>query len=253
MVDHSNMKTGKKAPRHDKRTLALANYLDFDALPAAPASVNWAAKVTNLGMMQNDSIGDCTLAGAGHAIQTDTANNGSQVIVSDADIVTAYSAVTGYNPADPSTDQGAVETDVLNYWRKTGVGGHKIFAYTALEPKNKDHIKLAVNLFGGVYIGLALPISAQSQDVWHVAPGGSSGSAAPGSWGGHCVEIIGYGPGGLKCITWGAVKAMTWGFWYDYCDEAYATLSQDWAVGTKQAPSGFTFAQLQTDLNQVIG
>ena len=105
--------------------------------------------------------------------------------------------MTGYKPSDPSTDRGAVELDVLRYWRKTGVGGYKIDAFVALEPKNHLHVQAAVDLFGGSYIGLALPVSAQQQKVWSVPPGGPTGTGAPGSWGGHAVVVEAYDAHGL--------------------------------------------------------
>ena len=58
MVTHSKMKLGKQTPRHDLRTLQLANYLAPSALPKAPANVDWAAKVARWPMMANDKIGD---------------------------------------------------------------------------------------------------------------------------------------------------------------------------------------------------
>ena len=51
---------------------------------------------------------------------------------SDKQVVAAYSAITGYNPSTGANDNGAVEIDVLNYWRQTGIAGHKIGAYVAL-------------------------------------------------------------------------------------------------------------------------
>jgi hypothetical protein len=58
-------------------------------------------------------------------------------------------------------------------------------------------IATAIWLFGGAYIGVELPISAQNQDVWDVADGPD---AEPGSWGGHAVYLVGYHlvPGGLS-------------------------------------------------------
>ena len=46
-------------------------------------------------------------------------------------------------------------------------------------------------MFGGVYIGLALPVTAQTQDVWDVVAGGGA-NAKKGSWGGHCVFVPKY-------------------------------------------------------------
>jgi hypothetical protein len=182
---------------------------------------------------------------------------GAEATVSDQKIVSAYSAITGYNPQTGAHDDGAVETDVLNFWRRHGIGGHKIMAYTALEPGNTTHVETAVELFGGCYIGLALPISAQTQQVWTVPPGGATGPGKPGSWGGHAVPVVAYDHHGLTVVTWGELKQMTWGFWAAYCDEAYAVLSQDFlkkgADGSLIAPNGFDLSALEADLKAVVG
>jgi hypothetical protein len=251
-TDHSGMKLGKGSPLHDPRTLMLAEYLDTASLPATPASHIYAKNIahTGWGMMDNDKIGDCTCAAAGHLIMEWTDDNGALFTPPDADIIAAYSAITGYDPQTGKNDNGAVETQVLNYWRNTGVAGHKIFAYAALEPKNHNHVMLSTFLFGGCYIGMALPISAQRQKVWSVPPGGATGQGAPGSWGGHAVPVIGYDKHGLTVITWGATKKMTWSFWDAYCDESYAVISTDFA-NQNNSPSGFDFAALQADLKQI--
>lgn len=242
------MKLGKRPVRHDKRTLLLADYLT-GPLPPPPAAQDWARHLAKIGMMLNDQIGDCTCAAAGHAIQIWSSNANREVTVSDADVVAAYSAITGYSPNDPSTDNGAVELDVLNYWRQTGIGGHKIAGFVKLEPKNTSHIESAIALFGGTYIGLGLPISAQNQNVWSVV-GGPDGE--PGSWGGHAVYVVEYDAHGLTCITWGQLKRMTWGFWQQYCDEAYGILSNDWLNPTTHiAPNGFNIGVLMADLQKV--
>ncbi len=252
-IDHSGMKLGKAAAFHDPRTLMLADYLDTTALPSVPASYAYAKNIaaTGWGMMENDKIGDCTCAAAGHLIMEWTDDNGALFTPSDADIVAVYSAVTGYNPKTGKNDNGAVETKVLNYWRSTGLAGHKILAYAALEPKNHNHVMLSTFLFGGCYIGMALPISAQKQKVWSVPPGGATGQGAPGSWGGHAVPVIGYDSHGLTVITWGATKKMTWSFWDAYCDESYALISPDFA-NKKTSPSGFDLAALQADLKKLV-
>ncbi|HEY2900300.1 MAG TPA: hypothetical protein VGL59_06980 [Polyangia bacterium] len=251
-VDHSRLKLGKNPARHDPRTLQMANYL---TLPTIPAACDWTKKAaSSWGMMLNDKLGDCTCAAAGHITQAWTANAGPQELtISDGDVEKAYEAVGHYKPGHPNTDQGAVEMDVLQYWRKHGIGGHKIKAYVALEPKNHQHVMAAVDLFGGSYIGVSLPVSAQKQTIWSVPPGGATGTGAPGSWGGHAVVIEAYDGHGLTCITWGQPKRMTWSFWDTYCDEAYALLSDLWAPKSKEAPSGFDMAALNSDLKEVTG
>jgi len=255
-IDPLKLKLGKHAARHDPRTLLLASYTTA-ALPAPPPALNLAPKVTGpWGMMDNDQLGDCTCAAAGHMIMEWTASSQSKMFTpSDKQIVGAYSAITGYNPSTGANDNGAQELDVLNYWRQQGIAGHKIQAFMALEPANHTHVMDAVWIFGGCYIGVALPKSAQAQtsnkQVWSVPPQGTGGDGAPGSWGGHAVPVVAYDSRSLTVVTWGGLQAMTWGFWEAYCDEAYAILSPDYLEqkgGQTVAPNGFNMQQLQADL-----
>ena len=140
------MKLGKKASKQDHRNLKLSSYLSI--LPPVPTACDWSHNIINWGMMRNDTVGDCTCAGGGHLIMGWTANASTEVIPSDTDILAAYSAITGYNPNDPNTDQGANELDVLNYWRQTGIAGHKIGAYVQLNASDIPHVKTAIYLFG---------------------------------------------------------------------------------------------------------
>jgi hypothetical protein len=251
-IDPRKLKLGKSVARHDPRTLLLASYVT-PALPAPPASFDLTSKVKSWGMMDNDQIGDCTCAAAGHLLMEWTANAGTKMFTpSDKQIVAAYSAITGYNPTTGANDNGANEIDVLNYWRQTGIAGHKIGAYVALEPTNHNHIMDSVYIFEGCYIGVQLPISSQAQvqnhQPWSVPPGGPTGDGKPGSWGGHAVPVVAYDTHGVTVVTWGALQSMTWSFWAAYCDEAYAILSPDYLDGKQQAPQGFSLQQLQADL-----
>jgi hypothetical protein len=252
-VDPKKLKLGKLAARHDPRTLLLASYVGA-GLPAPPATCDLTQKVgSSWGMMDNDQIGDCTCAAAGHLLMEWTANAGKKIFTpTDKQIVAAYSAITGYNPVTGANDNGANEVDVLNYWRQTGIASHKIGAYAALEPSNHANVMDAVYIFEGCYIGLALPISAQAQtqnnQPWSVPPGGATGNGAPGSWGGHAVPVVAYDSRTLTVVTWGALQVMTWSFWDAYCDESYAIISSDYLNGEKESPDGFNMQQLQADL-----
>jgi hypothetical protein len=255
-TDFRKLKLGKLTARHDPRALLMSSYAT-PALPAPPSSCDLTKPVTAWGMMDNDQLGDCTCAAAGHMIMTWTAGaTGTTVTPTDAQIVAAYSAITGYNPQTGANDNGAVELDVLNYWRQTGIAGHKIAGFVSLEPANHVHIMDAVYIFGGCYIGLTLPTSAQAQtqnhQPWSVPPGGPNGDGRPGSWGGHAVPVVAYDARGLTVVTWGALQVMTWTFWEAYCDEAYALLSEDYlSTDLKKTPEGFDLAALQADLNDL--
>ncbi len=185
-VDPKKLKLGKSVARHDPRTLLLASYLTA-ALPTPPASFDLTGKVgAAWGMMENDQLGDCTCAAAGHLLMEWTANAGKKMFTpTDKQIVAAYSAITGYNPTTGANDNGAVEIDVLNYWRQSGIAGHKIGAYVALEPANHTHIMDSVFIFGGCYIGLQLPISAGTGTESPAVVGASRG--IDGRWEGWIV------------------------------------------------------------------
>ncbi len=240
------MKLGKKPVRFDKRTLFLANY-NKDLAPPPP-SCDLTAKMSNLGMMGNDTLGDCTCAAVGHIIQTWTAEVGNQVIIPDQDIVALYEEVSGYNPNDPNSDQGAVELDVLNYWKAHPVDGNQLSSYVALNTQNMNEIMQAIFFFGGSYIGIQLPLTAPQQTLWTVVS--QDGNGKPGSWGGHAVPVVAYDGEYVTCITWGALLKMTWDFFAYYCDEAYALLSPD-IVGGGQSPEGFNLDQLTQDLSEI--
>jgi len=251
-VDPKKLKLGKQVARHDPRTLLFASYTKA-ALPAPPASFDLTGKIKAWGMMENDQLGDCTCAAAGHLIMEWTANAKAKMVTpTDKQIVAAYSAITGYNPTTGANDNGAVEIDVLNYWRQSGIAGHKIGAYVALEPANHNHVMDSVYVFEGCYIGVQLPISAQAQvqnhQPWSVPPGGPTGDGKPGSWGGHAIPVVSYDARGVTVVTWGALQVMTWSFWETYCDEAYAIVSTDYLTGKKESPQGFSLPELQADL-----
>jgi hypothetical protein len=245
MADHSKMRLGRKAVKTDSRTLALGHYLK-PGLPPPPPTADWTKGITSWGVMLNDTLSDCTIAGAAHAVQVWSANTGSMVTVPDATIQTYYEQWDGYVPDNPSTDSGGVELDVLNDWQKNGFASHALAVFADPNPTNLVEIRQSIALFGGVYVGLALPLSAQKQDVWDVVPNGGA-AAQKSSWGGHCVFVPKYDHNGFTCITWGELKTMTVAFWKEYCDEAHTLLAQNWLTA-KGSPNGFDQVQLQADL-----
>ena len=247
-VDFEGVKLGKAAPKVDVRTLRLAAYVDTTKLPAAPADLDLTAKVDDWPMYDNDKLGDCTCAAAGHMIEAWTAAAAGKALeLPDADIVKAFDAVK----IDQSGEEGAVEIDVLKYWRKTGIGEHKIGAFARLSTYDHPMLETAAWLFGGIYIGLQLPASAKHQTTWDWN-GTLTGPDAPGTWGGHAVDVVRYDKSGVTFVTWGMLMKATWAFWDHYCDEAYAILTPDWFDGRK-SPDGFDLPALKKDLGLVTG
>ena len=205
----------------------------------APASVDYYSQLPYIGMLGNDDWGDCVEAGDGHVTQQQTfLGQGNEILISDAEVLSAYSQITGFNPnagppGDNPTDQGTEIQAGLDWLRKTGFGGHKIAAFAQLDPTNMNEVKLAVSEFGAVSIGLAFPESAMDQfnagQPWDVVKGSPIE-------GGHCVIVAGYDATYLYVYTWGAVQKMTYAFWNEYVagngGEAWAVVSQDWVNAT---------------------
>lgn len=245
-------KLGRKAIKIDSRTLKLARYIK--ALPPAPASRNWlhvkgGVDVPDWGMMLNDALGDCTIAACGHAIQVWSLNASAEQTVSNSNILSAYEDWCGYDPADPETDQGGIELDVLTDWKRAGLAGHKLTAFASVDVSNLEEVRQAIDLFGGIYIGIALPITAQDQTSWHYVP--NTPDNEPWSWGGHAVFVPKYSAAGLTAITWGQSMWMSNYFWQTYVDEAYALVSVDFLNTQGDTPDGFNLSQLLADLAQI--
>jgi hypothetical protein len=256
------IKLGKKGVRHDDRTLRFEDYLIHTRMPHPPPAKHWSQVVKGpWGMMKNDVAGCCTISAAGHAALLWSSAAGKPKVIPDPEIIKAYTRVTaaendgrGYDPATGANDNGCYELDVLNDWRQNGVGGDKLGAFAALEPKNYDHVKDSISIFALTYIGLALPLSAQAQTdagkVWSVPTYGTARDGAPGGWGGHAVPVVDFDRFGLVCVTWGQLQRMTWNFWRAYCDEAYCLISQDFFSGNLSA-SGFNLQAMTDDLRQI--
>ena len=236
---------GKLPVRTDVRTLSLGRYVDGARLPSPPDAFDETAGIDSWPMYLNDRIGDCTTAAAAHMIEAWTAaGRGDVVELPESAVLDAFDHV---KLRDPFTgEEGAIELDVLRYWRATGIGGHRIGAYARVAVHDQRLVETAAWLFGGLYIGLQMPLSARGQQVWDWT-GSLSGPARPGSWGGHAVDVVRYDRNGLTVVTWGRLQELTWSFWNRYCDEAYCILSDDF-IEKGNAPNGFDLAALEADL-----
>ena len=108
-------------------------------------------------MYANDRIGDCTTAAAGHMIEAWTAAAaGRAVEVPEQAVLAAFDAVKIVDPA--SGEEGAVELDVLKLWRRRGHRRPPDRRVRRVARDDRDLVRTAAWLFGGLYIGLQLPL-----------------------------------------------------------------------------------------------
>lgn len=244
-------KTGKLDPKFNSKTLSFASYRSSSMLPSPASKVYREYKVPSIAkqMFGNDEIGDCTCAGLANLRILFTSHTGKISIPTLQQVVSLYSAITGYIPGNESTDNGAAMTDVLNYWQTKGFVGNKILGWAQIDHTNETDRQLAVDLFGATYVGVQLPASAQDQFIEGQECHFEVISGSPIE-GGHCIIHPGYGATGGAYVTWANwfVKAST-AWEQTYIDEEYVVITQDWINQvTKKTPGGLDLVTLQQDL-----
>jgi hypothetical protein len=220
-------------------------------LPVPPAAFGHDNLVPSFPMLGNDEVGDCVIAGIMHLIQVWTAMGGNPAIFTTANALADYSAITGYDPNNPDSDQGTDMRTALQYGVDTGFidangNRHKIGAFMLLQSGNLQELAEAVYLFGGAATGFQLPESAQEQfsdgQTWDVVPGSPIE-------GGHCAPVVArLMTGSLDLVTWGKEEPATPAFIVQYCDEPWAVLSPEMMVNGVTM-DGFNLAQLHADWN----
>ena len=155
----------------------------------------------------NLTVGDCACVAAVNAVQTLLARGGDYTPISEQVALDVYAAVTGYNPADPSTDRGTDPEQLFAWWRENAIAGHKLATFTRLNPADTTGIKLAIMKGGGVYLCVELAMEQQNQTEWK--PVGT-----PGTWGPHAVWGDTYEADWLTATSW--MEGIT-------VDDAYLT------------------------------
>jgi len=254
-------KLGRQPRKFDKRIPKLSTVLKLAGkLAPAPLTIDESSKFpADLGMMGNDKLGDCTCAGWYHAVQWWTGiANPPMFTEPDANVIHLYSQF-GYNPADPNSDQGAVEQDVLKYLLNTGYQygfageTRKIFGYVEVDQKNLDDLKRVIYEFGIAYVGINVPESVMDNAndtsiLWDYLDNDPIA-------GGHCVILVGYDLDTFTCVSWGKQYKLTHNFLGNYLEEAYAIADPAWLEApvakegeeqlSAKTPLGLTAEQLE--------
>lgn len=263
------VKLGRLRPA-ERPKLYLSDYLKLEAVVESVASgptvfdfsLNASAALSQ--MYTNDTLGSCTAAGVGHAVGVLTGNASPDhpTVFTDQQIIAFYSATSGYIPGNPSTDNGADEVVVLNYWTSTGISGpdgaHKIAGYMSVDASNPVEVRTAAWLFENLYFGVELPdawispFPSSSGFIWDVA-----GPADPSN--GHCFAGCGYNKSGVIISTWGMLGTLTYDALSKYVvpsanGELYTVVSQDGLNRAMQKfPIGLTWGQITADFDALGG
>jgi len=259
---------GRKRPvvtpaSHPHLFRSVKKYLT-GTVPDAPDYDYFAAASTaEHDILANDQLGDCTAAGACHLAEVFSANAGTPAVLTRDDAIKFYSLSTGYDPNDPSTDQGGDEVQVCNTWRDKGLdgnGAHAIKGYLVVDATDPVMMKYTGWLFEGHYYGLELDSSwpqSVSGDgfIW------DTGTPNPNE--GHC--IVSASAKGLRAALLMGVNS--WGYLGWLTQSAQANFLTPQAGGnafvivtdeivaraTQKAPNGLDWMTLMADVQSLGG
>lgn len=246
------MKLGKLPARPRPKDITFHQVATVpSALQPAPVGFGHYSLVPAWGMLGNDQYGDCVWAGADHETMMLNAENERTVTFTPEDALADYAVVTGFDPANPATDQGTDVHAALDYRRQTGLRDsvsdrHKIGAYVSLEPGDWTQMLEALRAFDFVAIGFEVPDYAMAQfsagKPWSYQKGGTIE-------GGHYVPVVGRPHVSMiDVVTWGATQQMTRAFFHAYCDEAYGVVSAESLNAKDVTPEGLDMDALNAAL-----
>jgi len=233
--------------------LHFSDFVEHMAMPPVPASADYSPKAAAVlaDIYRNDQLGDCVIAGGYHILAVETGNaTGTPFHATPAQILADYSAIGGYVPGDPSTDNGCNLSTAIDYWTKKGfANGTKLLGAISLNARSQNDVKAACYLFENLKFGIALPdawiapFPSGNGFVWDVA-----GPANPNN--GHDVIAYGYDARGVLIDSWGMKGLITWAAVAAYAGpsaggELYSVLTADQvAKGQTKAPNGVAWADL---------
>ena len=239
-------KLGRMPAKRDARVPRLASVAPL--LPAAPpACTDYVDAVGSWILGGNDRVGDCTCVAPANIILALSTLAQAPRRLDDKTILGFYASVTGYDPADPSTDQGAAVEDVLAAWHRQGIAGDRLDGFASLPLDNRDRIREAIAHLGPVDLGVSLPEGWMQASVWDVS------TAGQGIAGGHCITAVGYTEAGPLIVSWGQVFTLTWAGWDAAVDEAHVLLSRDGLRASGKDAEGVDWAALEGFMNAMQG
>jgi len=247
-----SLKLGKKPARLGAVKFKLSSYVDLSKLPTPPAEFGHANSISDYGMLGNDNYGDCVFAGAAHETMLWRKEAKLYYHFDQRSVLSDYSALTGFDPNDPNTDQGTDMQQAAEYRRTVGIVDslgwrHHVIAYMALDSSNVQEIYTAMYLFDAVGIGITFPASAMDQfnsgQPWTVVQGSPIE-------GGHYIPGLGRQSGMIQVATWGKIQLMDEAFLVANCDEAIVYLTVENLMAGK-TPEGFALQDLLSDIGKL--
>jgi hypothetical protein len=231
--------------------MRLHHFLHASLPPIPPVtSYRFKADPVLRSIYGNDELGDCVPAGFAHLVGLTTANAERLYAEALAQVISDYSAIGGYVPGHPETDQGCDEETALNYYTQHGFAdGTKILGWLSVDGTSRDEVAAAMYLFENLVFGVEMPdawiepFPSKDGFVWNIA-------GEPDEQNGHCFVGVDNDPRGIVIDTWGIEGIITWQAIARYCSrgeggQLFTYITSDQLVrGQQRAPNGLSWSDL---------
>jgi hypothetical protein len=223
------------------------------ALPLAKVGYAHDLWTNQWGMLGNDRVGDCVFAGGAHEQMIFAYSGGHLVTFTDQGVLGDYSAVTGYDPRNPATDQGTDPVQAANYRRHVGLVDavgvrHQIGAFALLDAGNWTEMLQALRFGEAISFCFDVPESAMQQfsqgHRWSYV-------GDRNIIGGHYVCTAARpGVSVAEAVTWGERQQFTRKFFEKYNSLGIVYFSPEMLKGGK-SPEGLDVAAINQALAQL--
>ncbi|HEX3587813.1 MAG TPA: hypothetical protein VH024_17570 [Candidatus Angelobacter sp.] len=232
----------------------MAVHMPFASLPPPPRNINWYADVGDWPMLMNNIRGNCVIAAAGHYVQQVTTYQDAPRIMTDAEADTAYQAVNNWTPTAADTVGPGTyvlgPNGLLQYWRTKGlmIGGalHRCGPAARVDIRDEEQIAQAIDVFGGLLVGVTLREDAYNADFLMDSPGGRVIS-------GHEVwvnglETLASGYRVYDIVSWGMRMRITGPVLQALIEEAQIIIDTDDMAARGHDPADVPIATLEATM-----
>lgn len=224
-------------PSDQEAASLIGNHPNDGGVIIPPLPAVWKPFVGNPDhqYLGNDVVGDCVAACMGHIINHLSYLAGGPILVDRAQALAFYQTITRWNGkvGDPS-DLGSYIQDAMTLLVEDGLAGFKInafaelkllynytgaaFGFVTIDNTDRAMLKQCAYDFGGVILGLQLPLSALTK--FHAGQPWTL-NKRDALDGGHCIVIVGWDETWAYCYTYGQCIKVAWDFIEFYVYESY--------------------------------
>ncbi len=253
MFDFSTKKCGLVHTPARPNASPLSSIVGAGAIATPAQGINYHAAANLAGDdLGNGQCGCCVEAGMFRMAQLRMANAWRSSWTPNAGaVLNLYTALTGFDPNNPATNNGTDVPTAMGWWAQKGLNlglqaADVMWPHVTVDPHDIAELQCAIQWFCAVGFSFALPTSAIAAAVWDVpASGVDSPEGRPGGWGMHLAPSGRFDlNGNFYVITWGQEVPVTPAFIQTYAVAADTGVSQTWLSASGQSPLGLNLSQL---------